>query len=50
MAENNLRTGYQQLISSYQAIDNFRLQLLARQPVAAGRIHPQSIRGKNGKQ
>lgn len=36
MADNDLMTGYQQLVSSYQAIDNFRAQLLGRLPLATG--------------
>jgi len=36
MAEKDLITSYQQPVSSYQAIDNFWVQLLARLPLAAG--------------
>jgi hypothetical protein len=36
MANTDLLTSYQQLVSSYQAIDNFRAQLLARLPLATG--------------
>ncbi|HLO30220.1 MAG TPA: nuclear transport factor 2 family protein [Anaerolineales bacterium] len=36
MANNNLMTSYQELVGSYQAIDTFRSQLLARLPLATG--------------
>lgn len=36
MSDNNLLSSYQQIISSYQAIDNFRAQLLERLPLATG--------------
>jgi hypothetical protein len=36
MATDNISANYQQLVSSYQAIDTFRTQLLARLPLATG--------------
>jgi hypothetical protein len=36
MADDNLIKSYEQLISSYQAIDHFRAQLLERLPLATG--------------